>query len=288
MAYVAGGGGGGGGSLPGYSTGWNDAYGGRPLVPDPTASARSAIGANIGNLSSLYNLAGGVNQFNEAQLLGMYESAFPGYQGLVKEASGNIAEQLAGNVPSDVVNQIIQSAAERGILTGSPGSPNANTALLRSLGLTSLGLQQTGQENLLNMARATPTAAPFDISKLFITPDEIQQAQLYANIYASAPDPAAAAAAARGAAMGGSGGGYWNKTTTLGPAATPGFSGFLPSPTPRADTGISSVSALPDLIGASITPYGETPAYQAPAPGAYDRWASEYGMPGLGLESWAG
>jgi len=247
-----------GGSLPGYTYDWNASYGGKPEVPSPAGSASLATAANVGNLGQLYNLAGSLNQFNQGQLLGQYESAVPGYGGLVKKASGNIGEQLAGNVPSDVVNEIIQTAAERGIMTGSPGSPNANAALLRSMGLTSLGLQQQGQENLISMERAAPIAQPFDVSKLFITPEEIQQAQMAANLYAAAPDPMMAAGAAINAARGPTSG--WKPTTVMGPTSS-----GLPAPgIPVGQPGgLSHISYNPNAFmpGVDLTQGGYGPAY---------------------------
>lgn len=234
-----------GGDLAGYTTDWNAAYGGKPVVPSPGTTASQAISTNIGNLGQLYNLAGQINPFQQQQLLSQYEQAIPGYGGLVKTATGNIAEELAGNVPMDVVNEIIQAGAERGILTGSPGSPGANAAMLKALGLTSLGMQQSGQQGLLAMEQAAPIAKPFDISSMFVTPEEMQQAQLAANIYASAPNPAAAALAAQRAAQ-------LPSTGTTGPITLG----------PRPQTGITAPKAT-SPYKFSEPQYGSTGIYTA-------------------------
>lgn len=177
--------------------GYTPAYGGIPGVTSPTATATTAIAGNLSNLSGLYNLAQGTNALQEQQLQNILESAIPGYGGLVTKATSNIAEQLAGQLPRDVTNTIIQNAAERGILTGNVGSPNANASLLAALGVSSLGLQQKGQENLLATTQALPHATPLDVTQLFVSPEQQQAAQTAANTYASAPVPSAAATEAQ-------------------------------------------------------------------------------------------
>lgn len=191
---------GGGATLPGSATNYSAAYGGIPNVPNPVATAGDAIAGNIGNLGSIYALGQATNLFNQGQLMTQYESAIPNYSELVTQQSDVVGDQLAGDVPDDVLSQIIQSAAERGILTGSPGSPNANAAYLRALGITSMDLQKSGMENMSRMVKDAPIAPLFDISKMFVTPADQQAAGMAANVYASAPRPSAAAAAAQAAA----------------------------------------------------------------------------------------
>lgn len=161
-------------------------------MPNPTASASTAIAGNTANLPAVQNLAASSNSFNQAQALQNLEAAVPGFGKLQEKSSANIAEQLAGEVPDDVVNGILTSAAERGILTGSPGSPNANAAYLRALGLTSLGQQEAGQRNLSASVARAPQVPLFNLSSMMTTPGEVQDADLTRNIYASAPVPEAA------------------------------------------------------------------------------------------------
>jgi hypothetical protein len=59
-------------------------------------------------------------------------------------------------LPQDVINQIAQQAAERGIATGTAGSPNANSAYLRSLGLNSLQMMGQGSQELSRSIADTP------------------------------------------------------------------------------------------------------------------------------------
>jgi hypothetical protein len=64
-------------------------------------------------------------------------------------------QQLQGQVGSDVVAQLLQQAAERGIMTGQGGGPNTNAAYLAALGLTSTGQQQAGQAAFAGTRSAT-------------------------------------------------------------------------------------------------------------------------------------
>lgn len=197
-----------GNTLPGAPPrSWDPTYGGLPQVPAPGATAGTAIGSNIGNLGSLYHLAGGVNQFQENALLGNLSAGLPQYGALTAASSGNIMSNLKGQLPPDVINLIAQQAAERGIATGSPGSPNSDAAYLRALGLTSLDLQQKGESELTGAIGRTPVAQPFDLSRMMITPEQEQEAAMAANLYGAAPVPSRAATAGIGAFSSGLGAG---------------------------------------------------------------------------------
>lgn len=186
--------------ITGYNpTNWSSSYGGRPVTPSPTDTAGQAIAGNIANLGQLYNLAGSVNQFNTAQAALPLARNLPGYQRMIDQSSRNIGSNLRGEVPSDVVNQILQGAAERGISTG--GGANANAAYLRALGLTSLGLQQTGESELTGAIARTPQAPLFNPAQFFTTPEQQQAAAMHAANVGAAPVPADAAAAQEAAAL---------------------------------------------------------------------------------------
>lgn len=143
----------------------------------------------MGNLSNLYGLTGSLNTEIAKQAQLPFQLNLPNYQGMVGQSSKNILSQLQGQVPQDVANQLSQMAAERGVSTGSIGSPNANAALLRSLGLTSLGLQQQGEQNLSGAMARTPQGQQFNPQSFLTTPQQQQEAQYYANLFAAAPTP---------------------------------------------------------------------------------------------------
>jgi hypothetical protein len=221
----AGGGTGGGSTLsPGPVNYYNPAYGGVPTVPNPTATAATANAGNAANLPQLEGTAGSLNPFNEQQILGQYNMAIPNYAALTQTASGNAMSELEGNVPQDVINQLLQGAAERGITGGVPESANSNAAYLRALGLTSIGQQQTGMANLHQLSADAPIAPLFNPASMFVTPEQEQEAQMASNIYASAPNPEAAAknAIAVGTPPDKSGIPWWAKSAGMPVALGPG------------------------------------------------------------------
>lgn len=187
---------------------YTPAYGGKPNVPNPGQSAASAISSNMGNLANIYQMAGGINAFNTQQQLNDLMAKIPNYQQLVMQNSGNIMSGLQGQLPQDVIRQMIQQMSERGIRSGlAPGAGNTNAAYIRALGTNSLALQQQAHTNLQQTIQNVPKAQPYDISQMLISPDAWQSAAMAQSIYNSAPDPAAAAEAARRAVMSGIGGG---------------------------------------------------------------------------------
>ena len=196
--------------LTGATQPGSGAYGAVPQIPNPIATAGQATTGNIGNLAGLYGLAGPVNQFNTLQAAKGLATNLPGYQSMIGQSSGNILSHLEGVIPSDVLEQIKQTAAERGISTGLGGSANANTALLRALGLTSMGLQSQGEQELSGAIQRTPTAQLFNPASFFVTPQQQQEAQTAAATMAGAPNPAQAAAAAQAAVQSGFKTGYGN------------------------------------------------------------------------------
>lgn len=210
-----------------FSTGgsYSPIYGGIPQLPNPVATAGQAVSGDLGNLNQLLALLGGIDTSQESQLLSNISAAIPNYSALIGAESGNTSQELAGQVPQDVVNQIAQGAAERGIATGSPGSNNSNAAYLRALGLTSIGQQQTGAKNLATMTTTAPMAPLFNPSSFLVTPEQQQQEQSAQAIYNSAPIPEAAAIKAMqtASATGGSSMPWWAQgvgmPTSLGPGS---------------------------------------------------------------------
>jgi len=244
----------GGPSLVGASPGaYDPRYGGIPQVPNPAATSASAIAANMGNLSQLDQLFGGLNTFNAGQAANQLKTNLPGYEGLIGQRSGVIGQELKGQLPQDVLDQIIQRSAERGIATGSPISPNNNAAYLKALGLTSLGQISKGMTDLSGAIHDTPTAPLANPASMFITPDAIQQAQMGANIYASAPQPAAAARAAQSAgSIRVPSGGGWSSGVRTPTFSMGGAGGIYKNPEPQYGT----------YGGGALGPFYEGDPYQ--------------------------
>lgn len=164
--------------------GYTPAYGGAPVIPDPIASMWQALGGDAAAMPSLTSLADIYNLFNYNQQKSQVAGT-PGFS--------NVNDLLNAKLPQDVQNNIAQSAAERGIQTGTYGSPNSDAALLRAMGMSSLDAQKLGQDEYGNLLSHFPKAAPFDMSSMFVSPEQQQSANAAANVSAAAPNPKAAA-----------------------------------------------------------------------------------------------
>lgn len=123
------------------------------------------------------DLANQINEFMAGQANNQYVSNLPNYANMVGKRTENIGQQLRGQLPQDVINQIGQQAAERGIAGGSPGSPNSNAAYLRALGLNSLQMQQQGNQNLSTAIGDTPVSPLFNPASM-IVPNYFGQQEL--------------------------------------------------------------------------------------------------------------
>lgn len=149
---------------------------GVPAAGTPDASLTGqALNQNLATAPNLDTLSQLINQINLNAQQQANQGRIPGEAGLEQTSSGNIGQALQGQLPQDVVSLISQQAAERGLASGSPGSPNADASLLRSLGLTSLGLMGQGQ-NWLNAATGRNPVAPiFNPATQLITPYQLGQ-----------------------------------------------------------------------------------------------------------------
>lgn len=254
------------GSFPGQmpapgQTWWGNTggLGTNPQVPLPTTTQGPAITGNMPNLAGLYGLAGSVNQFSQQQAPLGLQTNLPGYQQMTQQSSQNIGQQLQGQVPSDVINEILQGAAERGIMTGSPGSANANAAYLRALGLTSIGQQQAGEQNLTQAIGRTPQAQNLQLPPFLVTPEQQQQAAAANAIYGAAPNPTAVSQANLAAARSGLGQGL-GATSWPGVVAPTGFQWSSGTALPGTTTDSTMIGGVP--YGEGQTPATATQNWQ--------------------------
>lgn len=242
-----------------------------PQVPLPTATLPGTTAGNMGGLGGLYGLSGSLNQFNIGQAAEPLKAGLPDYTKMVGQSSANIGSMLRGEVPSDVLNEILQTGAERGIMTGMPGSPNSNAAMLRALGLTSLGLQQTGEQELTGAIARTPQAPLFNPAQFLVTPAQQQEAAVANALYGAAPNPTAVAQSNLAAARGGLGAGLGSVSPVGVNIPNYGsFAGATPSVFPSMGTG---------------TNYGGETYYGGATPSTFDNaaWLASIGVsPGAG------
>lgn len=122
-----------------------------------------------------FGLANQANQFMTQQAQLPFLRGLPGYSSMLGQRSANTGSLLRGEVPQDVLQQLQQRGAERGVAMGSPGSPNANASWLRALGLTSLGLQQQGSQQLTQGIADVPVPALWNPLELYTAQLKAQQ-----------------------------------------------------------------------------------------------------------------
>lgn len=132
--------------------------------------ATQATALNLAGGENLSALTDRINALTRGGQAASLAARIPNATGLEAESSANIGSELHGQLPADVLRQLQQQAAERGVATGSPGSPNSNAAYLRALGLTSLDLTGRGQADLSAALARNPAAPIFDPSTQLITP----------------------------------------------------------------------------------------------------------------------
>jgi hypothetical protein len=168
-------------------------YGSKPATADPVDTAQTAIMGNLANLGDISQLTLGTDTTAAQGAQLPYLQNLPNYTGMLQSETGNVGQELQGQLPTDVQNQIQEAGAQRGIATGQgAGSPNTGASELADLGLTSLNMNQLGQQGFGQLMQQTPTGQSFNPANEFVTPAEEQEAQQYANTIAAAPDPEAA------------------------------------------------------------------------------------------------
>jgi hypothetical protein len=121
------------------------------------------------------------NQFMTGQAQAPYLANLPNYAQMIAQRSGNVTQQLKGQLPEDVIRQLRQQSAELGIATGTPGSPRTNSAYLRALGLNSLQMQQQASGEVSRLIADTPVpelSNPWGVSvPLFMGQQELNAAR---------------------------------------------------------------------------------------------------------------
>jgi hypothetical protein len=233
---------------------------------------------------------------SQGQQLGQQTAAgqLPGYSGDLASIGQNISAETAGVLPPDVIQQIEQAGAERGVATGSPGSDNSNAAMLRALGLTSLNLTEEGQKNFQSMLPSLPGYNLSQNPAFYTTPGENLQAgtaganlQNQKNEFKAAQDAQAEAlrqaqaGVAAGLGMGGSGGGG----VTLPGAARPGTDafGFPIDNTPFNPFGGGNPAAVGNPYALGTTPQGGNLMTDSPIPGTQPGAAGPMGGAPAGM-----
>lgn len=193
------------GSLTGTTTTQgSEASGYRPVVPDPTTSAATALYGNAVNLPNIEGVAQAINLFNQSELQNQIASLYPQFKGTVNQLGQNISEGAAGNISTSTKNLLGQAMAERGAAGGQGvSSPNTNAALMALMGKTSEGIQSQALTDYSKLLSSLPLVQGYDVTSMFTSPETQYNSQLLSNIYAASANPAAAYSQAKSDATSG-------------------------------------------------------------------------------------
>jgi hypothetical protein len=170
-----------------------------------------ALEENIAAFPQISQLGGDYYNY----MLGMFNQAIPGFSDilakggdLTKQLQTLSAQELAGQIPQDVQDQLRRSTAFTSLGAGEAGSPMSRGLTARDFGLTSLDMIQRGaglQAEAGNAAQRWAGLASglmMNPSSFFITPQQQAALTMQNNLYkqatqqlrynlAAAPDPVA-------------------------------------------------------------------------------------------------
>jgi hypothetical protein len=255
------------------------AYGAVPGAANPQQTQATAVGGNEAIEQQLAQLTGQLDTATAAGAMAGLSQNLPGAAGLISQAGTNVGQELGGQLPADVLSFLNQQAAERGAGSGLAGSPEEDAAALRAMGLTSLGMEEQGQQDLGSLINDIPKGLQFDPSTMLVTPQQQLQQQQLANDLAAAPDPTMAAEAnlaalAKGVGTGGGLGGTpttpaaGTGTTTPGAASNPdGYGAYTGGWLTGTNTG-SPYGAAGTIPAGTTTP--------ATNPTSTDDWLNQF------------
>lgn len=231
---------------------------------------------NLGQIGNITQLSDLINSINRSAQTTALQARIPGEKGLEKTSSTNIASELGGNVPQDVVTQLAQRAAERGTATGiGSTSPNTNAALLRALGLTSLDMTKLGQQELTAAEGRNPAAPIYDPASQLLTPAQVSGMGLNAaglNVDVLRTLLAQQGRGGYGAGPGGTSFNYSPPTTTTGTTPLTGGDVLFNQPS-FADTG-GGTATTSSIIGEPFS--GNYFDYTPPPPNTTDIGTGDY------------
>jgi hypothetical protein len=126
------------------------------------------LGALGGPLGLETGLASTVNQFMTQQAKAPWQANYPLFDPIMGQLGQNVYQQAQGKVTDSTINQLLQGAAQRGIITGSPGSPGSNAAYLAALGKTSEQQQALGMQGATALGALTPVPEIWNPMSLYV------------------------------------------------------------------------------------------------------------------------
>lgn len=145
---------------------------------DPTVQGRDAANANLAALPAASELGSKVNAFNQAELDKAFADIFPGYKDAARKAGSNIEDLLTGKISAETSAEISRNAATRAVGRTGTFGPSDRALEARDFGITSEAMKASGLTALsgwLASAKGSLIAPKFDVTSMFITPQQLYQ-----------------------------------------------------------------------------------------------------------------
>lgn len=137
-----------------------------PKFPDIQELAK-LVPAGAELIPGLEQLAGGVDEATQDQQFAIMERALPGITDQFRVASGQVGQQLRGQLPQDVIDFIQTNNAAQSLTGGVAGSGFSGNQFANALGLSSLDMVGQGIARMLGLTQGAQQAfgvPRFDIS----------------------------------------------------------------------------------------------------------------------------
>ena len=138
-----------------------------------------------GQIPALNNIAQTLNTDENEGVQQQIGAVDPSFMPNVSKLGTNISSMLAGQIPQDVMDQVTNSTAYQSLMGGYGGSGMAHSLTARDLGLTSLNLQQQGQQGLGTEASLDGMLTPgrATAGSMMLSPSSLQEADYTADQY---------------------------------------------------------------------------------------------------------
>lgn len=142
---------------------------------------RTALESFVGQEGMFDKLQGTLSS-SASKRMDALETLRPGYKAGLDKAQQVADSYAQGNVPADVAQKISQSAAFKGLMTGS-GAQQRSQIEARDLGLTSMDLQGRGLAAQQAIRAETQAMMPLQALNLAFTPQYIRQEDVSTATY---------------------------------------------------------------------------------------------------------
>ena len=143
-----------------------------PYVNVADVYKQSLNGAQ-GILPQASSIAKEVTKGDEASLMDELNQAIPGYSTGQAGRTANANALIAGQLPQGVADQVNRASNARALAGGYGFSPRAEGLSARDLGLTTLDLQNQGNQQFSNILSSTPRANLMSAGSLLINPNQV-------------------------------------------------------------------------------------------------------------------